>query len=61
MLKQKTLESYKAIRKDFEDWSNKKEFGVQKYSVDWILETIAKRYFKSPKTIENIVFNRTKG
>jgi hypothetical protein len=36
-----------------------KAFGVQKYTTDFILATLAQKFYKSPKTIENIVFNRT--
>lgn len=36
-----------------------KQNGVRKYSMECILATIAIKFYKSPKTIENIVFNRT--
>lgn len=50
---------YQDIKKDFDKYSNVKEFGVQKYSLPWIFAKIGDRYYKSPKTIENIVFSRT--
>lgn len=49
---------YDAVRADHKKLIEKKEYGVQKYSNEWILEHIAKKYFKSSKTIENIVFFR---
>lgn len=53
-----TINLYQAIRSEFERLSNIKEFGVTKYSTDWMLHYVAHKYFKSPKTVENIVFNR---
>lgn len=54
-----TINLYQAIRSEFERLSNIKEFGVTKYSTDYMLHYVAHKYFKSPKTVENIVFNRT--
>lgn len=48
------------IKRDFGKLSNVKEYGVSKYSTDYILNKLADKYYKSAKTIENIVFNRTK-
>jgi hypothetical protein len=50
---------YNDIKRDFEKYSNIKEFGVQKYSLAWVFGKLGDKYYKSPKTIENIVFNRT--
>lgn len=54
-----TIKQHNAIKAEFERLSNIREFGVQKHSMDWILCKLAEQFFKSPKTIENIVFNRT--
>jgi len=53
-----TVRLHNDIRKEFEQLSNIKEFGVQKYSTVYILNKISEKFYKSPKTIENIVFNR---
>lgn len=49
---------YHDIKSDFSKFSSMKEFGVQKYTNDWILGKLGAKYYKAPKTIENIVFNR---
>lgn len=49
---------YQDIKRDFSKFSAIKEFGVQKYTNDWILAKLGNKYYKSPKTVENIVFNR---
>lgn len=54
-----TIRMHNDIKKDFGKLSNVKEFGVAKFSNDYILNKIADKYYKSAKTIENIVFNRT--
>lgn len=54
-----TEKLYQDIKSDFTKLSNVKEFGVQKYTNDWILAKLGDKYYKAPKTIENIVFNRT--
>lgn len=46
------------IRADFERLSSVTEFGVQKHTTVWILNYLANKYYRSAKTIENIVFNR---
>lgn len=58
MARELTDRLYHDIKQDFDKFSNVKEFGVQKYSMAWVLAKIADKYYKSPKTIENIVFNR---
>lgn len=50
---------YEDIRKDYEMMSAEKEFGVQKYRTSYILAFLGHKYYRSPKTIENIVFHRT--
>lgn len=60
ILKIDTERLYKDIKKDFTMLSSVKEFGVKKFSLEYVLAKVANKYYKSPKTIENIVFNRVK-
>ena len=53
-----THKLYADIKKDFAKYSNIKEFGVQKFTNDWVFGFLGDKYYKSPKTIENVVFNR---
>ncbi len=57
-VKDNTVRLYKDIKNEFLKLTNIKEFGVQKYSEKWIFAKISNKFYKSPKTIENIVFNR---
>ncbi len=59
MAKASTIRLHQDIKKEFTRLSNIRERGVQKYSIDYILAEIAHKFYRSPKTIENIVFNRT--
>ena len=58
-VKESTIRLHNDIKKEFTRLSNIKERGVQKFSIDYILATLGHKFYKSPKTIENIVFNRT--
>lgn len=58
-VKQDTIRLHSDIKREFEKMSAIREHGVQKFSTQYILNAIAHKYYKSPKTIENIVFNRT--
>jgi hypothetical protein len=49
---------YLAIRKEYTRMRGIKRSGVSLYSQEWIIKEVAKKFFKSPKTIENIIFNR---
>lgn len=49
---------YDDVRKKYKELSDVKVHGVSKYSHDYIVITIANNFYKSPKTIENIIFNR---
>lgn len=60
MAKETTIEIYTDIRKEFQKLSEVKEFGVKKYTDSWIYAKLGKTFYKSPKTIENIVWQRTK-
>jgi hypothetical protein len=57
-VRQITDKLYSDIKKDFDKLSSTKELGVKKFSTEFILAKLAAQYYKSPKTIENIVFNR---
>ena len=54
-----TQRLHQDIKREFDRMSSDKALGVQKYTTDFILATLAQKFYKSPKTIENIVFNRT--
>lgn len=60
MAKQTTIRLHADVRKEFERMSNIREFGVRKFTIPYILNHLAQRFYKSPKTIENIVFDRYK-
>ena len=56
--KETTIRLYEQIRADYTVWSKKMKNGVKMYTVEYILSELGAKYFKSPKTIENIVFYR---
>ena len=49
---------YKQIREDFTKMANVKKNGVRVASIEYIIATLATRYFRSTKTIEKIIYNR---
>jgi len=49
---------YKAIQQAYERMSNIQELGVQKYTHTYIIRKLSERFYKSPKTIENIIYGR---
>lgn len=49
---------YEHVKEEHLKLVNIKEDGVSIYSQEYILQKLAKRFYRSPKTIENIVFNR---
>ena len=53
-----THKMYDDVRDEYKRLSEIKEFGVQKHSFDWIIAKVAEKFYRSPKTIENIIFNR---
>ncbi|EEI90214.1 hypothetical protein HMPREF0765_4165 [Sphingobacterium spiritivorum ATCC 33300] len=59
MARPETLRLHQDIRHEFERMSKIKAHGVQKFTYEYIFNEIAIKFYKSPKTIENIVFNRT--
>lgn len=54
-----TSRQHADIKKDFEKLSNIREYGVQKFTTTYCLHRVAEEYYKSAKTVENIVFGRT--
>mgnify|MGYP001604094828 FL=1 len=54
-----TIRLHQDIKKEFDKLSQIEEYGVRKFSIEFILNKVAHEFYKSPKTIENIVFNRT--
>ncbi|SHG33191.1 hypothetical protein [Flavobacterium johnsoniae] len=57
-VKQNTVRLHQDIKREFEKMSNIREFGVKKYSTEYVLKVVAKKYYRAVKTVENIVFNR---
>lgn len=57
-IKPDTERMYEDVRKEYKTLSEIKEYGVQKHTFHWIVQRIAEKFYKSPKTIENIIFNR---
>ncbi|GIZ09999.1 hypothetical protein [Flavobacterium sp. UMI-01] len=57
-VKPNTVRLHQDIKKEFDKMSNIREYGVQKYSTDYILHAIAQKYYRAAKTVENIVFGR---
>lgn len=50
---------YRAVRADYKALSREDDaYGVRKYTDAYIFKILAEKYFRSPKTIENIVFHR---
>lgn len=49
---------YKAIRHDFKEMSVIQENGARKYTTEYIICKLSEKYYRSPSTIENIIFNR---
>lgn len=58
--KDNTQRLYDAVKKDYFKLADVKEFGVKKFTDSWIFGKLANKFYKSPKTIENIVFSRVK-
>lgn len=56
--KERTNKMYQDVRQEYKKMSDIKCHGVSKYSHDYIVVVLANRFYKSPKTIENIIFNR---
>lgn len=58
-IKQVTIDLHNDIRKDYERMSAPcPKYGVQKHTDKWLFNELASRYYKSPATIEKIIYNR---
>lgn len=55
-----TKRRYEAVRADYAKWSNKKYKGVKIYADPYIYFKLSEKYFLSPRTVEEIIFYRTK-
>lgn len=58
--RERTLQFYAQVREDYEKMAKVEKNGAPYYHPQQILITIALKHFRSPKTIENIVFYRVK-
>lgn len=58
-VKDNTTRMHEDIKKEVDRLSGVKAHGVQKFTNEFIFREVAFKFYKSPKTIENIVFNRT--
>ncbi|CAA0248323.1 hypothetical protein [Tenacibaculum maritimum] len=58
--KELTQKKYLDIRKDFEKWKNKKYKNVCIYAESYIYMKLSEKFYLSTRTIENIVYYRTK-
>jgi hypothetical protein len=56
MQRETTIRLYEAIRQEHQRLCNVKSFGVQKYSNAYIKHYLADKFFKTVKTIEDILF-----
>ncbi|MBF7093639.1 hypothetical protein IUY40_19130 [Flavobacterium sp. ALJ2] len=55
-----TKRLYEDVKKDYLKLSDVKEFNVKKYTDAWIFAKLGQRYYKAVRTIENIVFSKSK-
>lgn len=53
-----TLKFYQDVREAYLKWSERREGGKKIYTDEYIFMKLAERFYRSPKTIENIVFHR---
>ncbi|MNS03105.1 hypothetical protein D3C72_344330 [compost metagenome] len=53
-----TQRMYDDIRKAYHKLRGIKKRGVRLYTDEYILAEVAHQFYKQPRTIENIVFNR---
>jgi len=56
--KSRTRAFYEDVKREYLRLRNIKKNGVRLYSDEYILHKVAEKFYRSPKTIENIVFNR---
>ncbi len=56
--KETTREFYKEIRESYQKLRNVREFGERKFTEKYIMERLAKKFRRAPKTLENIIYHR---
>lgn len=56
--KDSTLRFYSDVRREYSRLASVMELGQQKYSESYIIARLAFDFYKSEKTIENIVYGR---
>ena len=56
--KHNTERLYLAIREDYRKLTGSRSGGIRVYTQEYILQQLAAKYYRSPRTIENIVFER---
>lgn len=50
---------YEDVRNEFIKKRKIKQYGVQKFTDEWIYGYLGHKYYYSPKTVQDIVFYRT--
>jgi len=56
--KDTTNDFYEEVRDTFFKLAETRELGVLKYTKEFCLAKVAKKHHRSPRTVENIIFNR---
>lgn len=56
--KQRTLAFYDAVKEEYRRLRSVQKLGVRLYSDEYIMAELSKKFFRAPRTIENILFNR---
>ncbi|MCZ2393402.1 MAG: hypothetical protein LC105_06080 [Chitinophagales bacterium] len=56
--KDTTITFYEDVRSEYVRLSSIRLDGVRVYSYDFIITKLSKQFYRSPRTIENIIFNR---
>ncbi len=56
--REQTLAFYQLVKTDYKKLANKKKDGVRVFAHEYIVSKLAKKHFRSPVTIENIIFDR---
>lgn len=58
VLKPDTVRFYSDIRAEYKRLRGVLKNGVRLYSEEYIMAELSKKFYRSPRTIENILFNR---
>jgi hypothetical protein len=56
--KETTNKFYEDIKTHYLKLISVKKDGIPVYSQEFVLHTVAKKFYRSPRTVENIVYNR---